>query len=73
MTSLNNTLNEFEEECINSIDSIFDAYFLLSKEHLILDYRIKDKLLNLQFDKENLQGEDFLELIRSQIQQEHNK
>ncbi len=73
LTSLNVKLENFEEECIKSIDSIFDAYFLLSKENLILDYGIKDKCLNLYFGKENLQGEDLINLLRSQIHQERKK
>ncbi|MFX1302085.1 MAG: PAS domain S-box protein [Promethearchaeota archaeon] len=73
MTSLNVILGNFEEEYINSIDSIFDAYFLLSKENIVLSYKIKDKLLNSYFDKEYLQGENFFKLFGSQIQQERNK
>ncbi len=73
MASLNVKLENFEEECINSIDSIFDAYFLTSKGNIVLDYRIKDKLLKLFFGKESLQGEDFFKLVGSQIQQEGNK
>jgi len=73
LTSLNVISGNFEEECINSIDSIFDAYFLLSKENIVLSYKIKDKLLNSYFDKESLQGEDFFKLFGSQIQQERNK
>ncbi|MFX0105608.1 MAG: hypothetical protein ACFE75_08965, partial [Candidatus Hodarchaeota archaeon] len=73
MTSLKATLGNFEEECINSIDSIFDAYFLLSKENIVLGYRIKDELLNLYVGNENLQGEDFFKLFSSQIQLERNK
>lgn len=73
MASLNVKLENFEEECINSIDSIFDAYFLASKGNIVLGYRIKDKLLKLFFGKESLQGEDFFKLIGSQIQQDGNK
>ncbi len=73
MASLNVKLENFEEEYINSIDSIFDAYFLTSKGNIVLDYRIKDKLLKLFFGKESLQGEDFFKLVGSQIQQEGNK
>ncbi|MFW9948351.1 MAG: PAS domain S-box protein [Candidatus Odinarchaeota archaeon] len=73
MASLNVKLENFEEECINSIDSIFDAYFLTSKGNIVLDYRIKDKLLKLFFGKQSLQGEDFFKLVGSQIQQEGYK
>jgi len=74
LASLNiKLLENFEEEFINSIDSIFDAYFLLSKENKVLSYRIKDKHLNLYFGKERLQGEDFFTLFRSQVQQERYK
>ncbi|MFX1589775.1 MAG: PAS domain S-box protein [Promethearchaeota archaeon] len=73
MVSLNVKLENFEEECINSIDSIFDAYFLTSKGNIVLDYRIKDKLLKLFFGKESLQGEDFFKLVGFQIQQDGNK
>jgi PAS domain S-box-containing protein len=73
LTSLNNKLENFEGDCINSIDSIFDAYFLLSGENIVLDYNIKDKLLNLYFGKESLQGEDFFKLFNSQIYQEDNR
>ncbi|MFX0000835.1 MAG: PAS domain S-box protein [Candidatus Hermodarchaeota archaeon] len=73
MTSLNVKLENFEEECINSIESIFDAYFLLSKENTVLGYRIKDELLNIYFGKERLQGEDFLNLLRSYNQQKSIK
>ena len=72
LTSLNVILGNFNEEGRNNINSIFDAYFLLSKENIVLSYKIKDKLLNSYFDKESLQGEDFFKLIRSQIQQERN-
>ncbi|MFX0177806.1 MAG: PAS domain S-box protein, partial [Candidatus Hodarchaeota archaeon] len=48
------------------------AYFLISNENIVLDYIIKDKLLNLSFGKETLQGEDFFKLFGSQIQQERN-
>ena len=70
MASLNVKLENFEEECIKSIDSIFDAYFLISKENTVLGYGIKDKLLNLYFGKENLQGKDIFNLFSFQIQQE---
>ncbi|MFX1437400.1 MAG: PAS domain S-box protein [Promethearchaeota archaeon] len=69
MTSLNVKLANFEEECINSIDSIFDAYFFLSVENIILSYRIKDNLLNLYFGRNKLQGKDFLKLMDSKNQQ----
>jgi len=73
LTSLNIKLENFEEECIKSIDSIFDAYFLLSKENIVLDYGIKDRLLNLYFGRESLQGKDFIKLSRNQTQQESFK
>ena len=52
LASLNVKLEIFEEKCIKSIDSIFDAYFLISKENTVLGYRIKDinkKKLLLKF------------------------
>ncbi|MFX1420508.1 MAG: PAS domain S-box protein [Promethearchaeota archaeon] len=73
MTSLNVSLGNFEEECINSIDSIFDAYFLLSKENVVLGYNIKDKLFNLYFSNKDLQGKDFFKLFRSPTQQKRNE
>ncbi|MFX0083257.1 MAG: PAS domain S-box protein [Candidatus Hodarchaeota archaeon] len=73
MVSLNIKLENFEEECIKSIDSIFDAYFLISKANIVMVYRIKDKLLNLYFGKENLQGEDIINLFNFQIQHDRKK
>jgi PAS domain S-box-containing protein len=72
LTSLSVKLDNFKENFINSIDSIFDAYFLISNKNVVLDYRINDKLLNLYLGKETLQGEDFFKLFGSQIQQEGN-
>jgi len=68
LTSLN-----FEKEFINSIDSIFDAYLLLSKENIVLNYKIKDKLLNLYFGKESLQEKDLIKFFETQTQQESKK
>ncbi|MFX1461224.1 MAG: PAS domain-containing protein, partial [Promethearchaeota archaeon] len=73
MTSLNVKLENFEEECIKSIDSIFDAYFLLSKKNIILDCGIKDRLLNSYFGWKSLQGKDLIKFFETQIQQESNK
>ncbi len=73
LTSLNVKLENFEEECIKSIDSIFDAYFLLSEKNIILDYGIKDRLLNLYFGRENLQEKDLIKIFGAQIQQESKK
>ncbi|MFX0027206.1 MAG: hypothetical protein ACFE8M_12400, partial [Candidatus Hermodarchaeota archaeon] len=73
MASLNVKLENFEEECINSIETIFDAYFLISKENIVLDYSIKDKLLNLYFGMESFQGGDHFKLFGSQNQQEGKK
>ncbi|MFX1469799.1 MAG: PAS domain S-box protein [Promethearchaeota archaeon] len=70
MTSLNDTIGNFEEECINSIDSIFDAYLLLSKDNIVLSYRIRDQFLNVYLGEQNLQGKDFFKLFGSQDQQE---
>jgi len=73
LTSLNIKLENFEEECIKSIDSIFDAYLLLSKKNIVLDYGIKDKLLNLYFGRESLQEKDLIKFFGAQIQQESKK
>lgn len=73
LTSLNIKLENFEEECIKSIDSIFDAYLLLSKENMVLNYGIKDKLLNLFFGRESLQGKDIIKFFGAQIRQESTK
>lgn len=70
LTSLSVNLDNFQENFIKSIDSIFDAYFLISKENAVLEYMIKDELLNLYFGKETLQGLDYLDLFGSQIQEE---
>jgi len=70
LTSLSVNLDNFEVEFIKSIDSIFDAYFLVSKENIVLDYKIKDKLLNLYFGNETLKGVDYYKLFGSQIQEE---
>ncbi|MEE9379741.1 MAG: PAS domain S-box protein [Candidatus Lokiarchaeia archaeon] len=73
MTSLNIKLENFEEECIKSIDSIFDAYLLLSKENIVLNYGIKDKLLNFYFGGESLQEIDLIKFLGDQIQKESKK
>ena len=73
MTSLNIKLGNYEEECIKSVDSIFDGYLLLSKENIVLRYRIKEKLLNLYFGSESLQEKDFIKFVGVQIQQESMK
>ncbi|MFX0036263.1 MAG: PAS domain S-box protein [Candidatus Hermodarchaeota archaeon] len=73
MTSLNVILGNFEEACINSIESIFDAYFLLSKENIVLAHRIKDELLNLYFGKKSFQGEDFFNILKFLPHQEDFK
>ena len=73
LTSLNVKLEDFEEEFINSINSIFDAYLLLSKENIVLNYRIKDKLLNLYFGRGSLQEKDLIKSFGVQIQQESKK
>ena len=73
LTSLNIKLENFEEEFINSIDSIFDAYLLLSKENIVLNYKIKDKLLNLYFGGGSLQEKDLIKSFGVQIQQESKK
>lgn len=73
MTSLNIKLENFEEEFIDSIDSIFDAYFLISKENIVLNYKIKDKLLNLYFGRGSLQEKDLIKSFGVQIQQESKK
>ncbi len=73
LTSLNIKLDNFEEEFINSVDSIFDAYLLLSNENIVLNYRIKDKLLNLYFGRESLQEKDLIKSFGVQIQQESKK
>ena len=70
LTSLNIKLDKFEEECIKSIDSIFDAYFLLSKKNIVLDYGIKDRFLNLYFGSESLQGKDLIKFFGIQNHQE---
>jgi PAS domain S-box-containing protein len=73
LTSLNIKLGNFEEKFINSIDSIFDAYLLLSKENIVLNYKIKDKLLNLYFGRGSLQEKDLIKSFGVQIQQESKK
>ncbi|MFW9828334.1 MAG: PAS domain S-box protein [Candidatus Thorarchaeota archaeon] len=70
MTSLSVSLENFEKECINSIDSIFDAYFLLSKDNIILSYGIKDRLLSTYFSEKNLLRENFFNILRSKNQNE---
>jgi len=73
LTSLNIKLENFEEEFINSIDSIFDAYLFLSKENIVLNYKIKDKLLNLYFGRGSLQEKDLIKSFGVHIQQESKK
>jgi len=70
LTSLNIKLENFEKEFMNSI---FDAYLLLSKDNIVLNYEIKDKLLNLYFGRESLQEKNLIKSFGVQIQQESNK
>jgi len=70
LTSLNIKLENFEKEFMNSI---FDAYLLLSKDNIILNYEIKDKLLNLYFGRESLQEKNLIKSFGVQIQQESKK
>jgi len=73
LTSLNIKLGNYEEECIKSVDSIFDGYLLLSKENIVLNYRIKENLLNLYFGSESLQEKNLIKYFGDQIQQESKK
>jgi len=70
LTSLNIKLENFEKEFMNSI---FDAYLLLSKGNIVLNYEIKDKLLNLYFGRESLQEKNLIKSFGVQIQQESKK
>ena len=73
LTSLNIKLENLEKKLINSIDSIFDAYLLLSKENIVLNYKIKDELLKLYFGRGSLQEKDLIKSFGGQIQQESKK
>jgi len=73
LASLNINLGNYEEECIKSVDAIFDAYLLISKENIVLNYRIKEKRLNLYFGSESLQEKNLIKSFGDQIQQESKK
>ncbi|MFX1575452.1 MAG: PAS domain S-box protein [Promethearchaeota archaeon] len=65
MTALNVESETVNVKFINSIESIFDAFFLLSKENQILLYKIKDEYIKLYFGEENLQNKNFISVFIS--------
>jgi PAS domain S-box-containing protein len=55
----------------DSVESIFDAFFLLSTENQILLYGIQDEHIKLHFGEENLKEKDFIKLLELKFQREN--
>jgi PAS domain S-box-containing protein len=60
----------YEEKFLQSVDSLFDAFFLISEENQVLQYSIKDEHIKLYFGEGNLEKKDIINLLTSKEQKE---
>jgi signal transduction histidine kinase len=64
LSSLYDNLENIEQNFLQNIDSLFDAYFLISNEDIVLNYNINDKTLKSYFRGKKLCKENFYSLFR---------